>query len=125
MAQKTFTIDSFPQGYYMSWFVTTQAVFSVEARLFDNSRQYFDAVKQSTNIAPPLAQGADFIQGSGLKLLINIPQSTNIDSSINTYLITTDTGAVVGFGYNICIEDSYDKDFNDVCINLVAWKNRG
>ena len=78
-----------------------------------------------SNIAPPLAQGADFIQGSGLKLLINIPQSTNIDSSINTYLITTDTGAVVGFGYNICIEDSYDKDFNDVCINLVAWKNRG
>lgn len=125
MAQKIFTIDSFPRGYYMSWFVTTQAAYTVTASLSDSSKQYFNNTKTSTDIAPPLAQGADFIQGNGLKLSINIPQSSSLDSSINTYAITTDTGAIVGYGYNICIEDSHDKDYNDVCVSLVAWKNKG
>jgi len=125
MAQKTFTIDSFPQGYYMSWFVTTQAAYSVTATLSDSSQQYFSNTKTSTNIQPPLAQGASLIQGSNLKLLVNIPQSSSLDSSINTYAITTDTGAIVGYGYNICIEDSGDKDYNDVAISLVAWRNKG
>jgi len=58
MAQKTFTIDSFPPGYYMSWFVTSQAAYSVNARLFDSARQYFNNTKMSTDIEPPLAQGA-------------------------------------------------------------------
>ncbi len=125
MAQKTFTIDSFPPGYYMSWFVTSQAAYSVNARLFDSAKQYFNKTKMSTDIEPPLAQGAAFIQSNGLKLSIDVPQSSSLDSSINTYAITTDTGSIVGYGYNICIEDSNDKDYNDVCVALVAWRNKG
>jgi hypothetical protein len=125
MAQKIFNIDAFPQGYYMSWFVTTQAAFKVEASLQDSSETYFSNSKASTNIEPPLAQGANFIGGSQLCLTVNIPQSQKIDSSINTYVITSDTGTIVGYGYNISIEDQDDRDYNDVCISLVAWKNKG
>ena len=125
MATKTFNIDSFPTGHYMSWFVTTQAAFLVNARLFDDKHEYFKASKKSTNITPPLAQGAGDIKGKNLKLTIDEPESDKLDSSINAYNITASDGSVVGYGYNICIEDQADKDYNDVCISLVAWKSKG
>ncbi|MEA3427854.1 MAG: hypothetical protein U9Q84_01260 [Thermodesulfobacteriota bacterium] len=125
MATKTYHIDSFPTGYYMSWFVTTQAAFLVTAKLFDDSKVYFDKPKESRDISPPLAQGTDTILGKNLKLIIDEPQSSRIDSSINTYNITTNDGTIVGYGYNICIEDQTDKDYNDVSISLVAWKSKG
>lgn len=125
MASKIFNIDSFPAGYYMSWFVTTQAAFLVKARLYDGSTVYFDSQKQSVDINPPLAQGAGFVQGGQVKLLIDEPQSTQLSSSINTYNITTNDGSVIGYGYNIAIEDLNDGDYNDVAISLVAWKNKG
>lgn len=125
MASKTFNIDSFPSGYFMSWFVTTQAAFTVYAKLYDSNTKYFDDSKTSTSISPPLAQGSADIIGSNVKISINEPQSNQLISSINTYNITNDSGSIVGFGYNICIEDSGDADFNDVSINLVAWKSKG
>ncbi|ACF13137.1 conserved hypothetical protein [Chloroherpeton thalassium ATCC 35110] len=125
MAKKTFHIDSFQKGYFMSWFVTTQAAFLVKAKLYDSSKVYFEAQKQSVNIEPPLSTGYGTIMGNSLCLDIDEPQSANLDSSINTYNITTDTGAIVGYGYNICIEDQNDRDYNDVSISLVAWKHRG
>lgn len=125
MASKIFNIDSFPTGYYMAWFVTTQAAFLVNAKLYDSETTYFQNSKQSTNINPPLAQGAQMIAGNSIQLSIDEPQSTQLSSSINTYNITTDDGTVVGYGYNISIEDQTDKDYNDVSISLVAWKNKG
>jgi hypothetical protein len=125
MASKTFNIDSFPHGYFMSWCVTTQAAFLVKATLFDDSNVYFNASKQSTSIQPPLAIGAATIVGNKVQLTIDEPQSSKLDASINTYNITTDNGSIVGYGYNICIEDLNDKDYNDVCIALVAWKYKG
>lgn len=125
MSAKTFNIDSFPTGYYMSWFVTTQAQFLVEAKLYDDSKKYFENSKQSTNINPPLAQGAATLQGNDLKLWIREEESSDLKSSINTYNITTGDGTVIGYGYNICIEDQTDKDYNDVSISLVAWKSKG
>lgn len=125
MATQTFNIDSFPKGHYMSWFATTQAEFLVKAKLFDDSKVYFEKSKQSRDIDPPLAQGADTIGGDNLKLTIEEPQSKVLDSSITAYNITTNDGSVVGYGYSICIEDQTDKDYNDVGISLVAWKSKG
>lgn len=125
MAQKTFNIDSFPQGYFMSWFVTTQAAFAITASLSDSSGTYFSGTKTSININPPLAQGAANVGGTNLALNINIPQSAEILNSINSYNITNPSGSIVGYGYNICIEDGTDNDFNDVNIALVAWKSKG
>ena len=125
MAQKVFNIDSFPQGYYMSWFITTQAAFSVTVTLADSSGTYFSKSKQSTNIEPPLAQGSSTVNGSSLKLTVDIPQSNEILNSINSYNITRTDGSIVGYGFNISIEDSSDMDFNDVSISLVAWCSKG
>lgn len=125
MAQKVFSIDSFPQNYFMSWFVTTQAAFNISVTLSDSSRVYFTGSKQSVNIEPPLSQGAALISGNSLKLTVDIPQSNTIINSINSYNITRQDGSIVGYGFNISIEDSTDMDFNDVSITLVAWKSKG
>ncbi len=125
MAKKVFNIDSFPQGYYMSWFVTTQAAFAITVSLSDSSGTYFSATKQSENINPPLALGASTVNGASLILTVNIPESPQILNSINSYNITRADGSTVGFGFNISIEDSDDNDFNDANISLVAWKTKG
>lgn len=125
MANKTFSIDSFPSGSFMSWFVTTQAAFTVHAKLYDSKTTYFEGSRTSTNISPPLNQGFSDILGSNVKISIDVPQSNDLKSSINTYNITNDSGAIVGYGYNICIEDSGDADYNDISISLIAWKSKG
>jgi hypothetical protein len=125
MAQKIYNLDSFPQGYYMSWFVTTQAAFEVTATLSDSSGVYFSQKKQGIDISPPLAQGASTVNGTNLILTIDIPQSPAILNSLNSYNITRPDGSTVGYGFNITIEDGTDNDFNDVCISLVAWFAKG
>lgn len=126
MAIRTFNIDSFPKGYYMSWFVTTQATFLVKVKLFDDSKVYFEKEKQSPDINPPLAEGADTIAGNNLKITIEEPESKELKSSIISYNIpTADTASIVGHGYNIFIEDKDDNDYNDVSISLIAWKTKG
>ena len=109
----------------MSWFVTTQAAFAVTVTLADTSGVYFANTRQSTEINPPLALGASTINGSSLQLTVDIPESDNILNSINSYNITRADGSIVGFGFNISIEDSSDMDFNDVNISLVAWVTKG
>lgn len=109
----------------MFWCVTTQAAFSVHAKLYDNQKTYFDNTRQNTEIDPPLAIGSDFMAGTGLKLLIEETQSQSIDASINTYNITRNDGSIIGYGYNISIEDSTDADYNDVSITLISWKSKG
>lgn len=124
-APAQFNLSQFPTGYFMSWVVTTQAAFAVTVSLTDSSGTYFSASKQSTDINPPLASGSSTINGTGLTLTVSIPQSPGIQSSINAYSITRNDGAVVGYGYNISIEDGTDNDYNDVNISLVCWRSRG
>jgi hypothetical protein len=114
-----------PKGYFMSWFVTTQAAFRITVTLKDDKKTYFSNTKQSTDIDPPLAYGYDYISGENLKIIVDIPQSKQILGSPHSNDITTDNGIVVGKEFNLCLEDSTDNDYNDVAISIVAWKNKG
>lgn len=114
-----------PKGYFMSWFVTTQAAFKVTVTLKDSAKQYFSEPKQSTNIDPPLACGYSTIYGDSLKIVIDIPQSSAILGGPHSNDITTEDGTVVGKEFNLCLEDSKDKDYNDVAVSIVAWKSKG
>jgi len=125
MASQTIKIQSFPQGYFMSWCVTTQAAFSTTVKLFDSSTVYFNATKKSTNVLPPLAIGANNIAGNNVQLTVDVPESSKLYVSLNNYSITATDGTIVGYGCNISIEDSNDNDYNDVCASLVAWKHKG
>ena len=114
-----------PKGYFMSWFVTTQAAFNITVTLKDNSTTYFSESKQSMDIDPPLACGYSTVHGDDLKITVDIPQSSQILGGPHSNDITTDDGTVVGKEFNLCLEDSGDKDYNDVAISIIAWKTKG
>ena len=114
-----------PKGYFMSWFVTTQAANKIMVTLKDDSKEYFSASKQSTNIDPPLACSYSTICGNNLKITVDIPKSSQILGGPHSNDITTDDGTVVGKEFNLCLEDSCDKDYNDVAISIIAWKSKG
>lgn len=125
MAYKEIPIISFPKGYFMFWTATTQAAFNITVTLFDDTAKYFQNSKQGTNIDPPLALGSSFINGNNLKVKIDIPSSANILTVIASNNLTTPDGKVIGYSYTIYAEDYNDMDYNDVCINLIAWAKKG
>lgn len=122
--QREFNVP-IPQGYFMSWFVTTQSSAKITVTLKDDSKTYFTESKQSADIDPPLAIGYSTICGDNLKLIVDIPQSSQIIGGPHSNDITTDDGTVVGKEFNLCLEDFIDKDYNDVAISIIAWKSKG
>lgn len=122
--QREFNVP-IPKGYFMSWFVTTQSSAKITVTLKDDSKTYFTESKQSADIDPPLAIGYSTICGDNLKLIVDIPQSSQIIGGPHSNDITTDNGTVVGKEFNLCLEDFIDKDYNDVAISIIAWKSKG
>lgn len=121
---KTFH-TTIPQNYFMSWFITTQAANKISVKLWDNTKTYVNACKQSTNIDPPLACGYAKVGGNNLSLTVDVPNACNLLGTPHSNDIITDDGKVVGKEYTLCLEDSTDNDYNDIAISIVAWKNKG
>ncbi len=125
MATKTYSVPNFDQGLFMAWTMFTQAGYTIGVTLKDSSKTYVSTSRKSTNIEPPLSVGSDYIAGTGLAITVNIPESTSIKSSIDSYNITREDGVVIGHGFNLSVEDSDDNDYNDLYVSLVCWKHKG
>lgn len=64
---------------------------------------------------------------AGNKLVLTVSSTTakgEILQSINSYNVTDNNAKTVGHGYNLCIEDGVDNDFNDIYIDIIGWKNK-
>jgi hypothetical protein len=126
MATRTYGIPNFTKGLFMAWNMYTQAAFNICVTLKDDSTTYVDhKCKASMDIDPPLAEGHSFIEGDNLKIVVDIPQSSEIKSSVNAYIITRPDGMAEGYGFNLSVEDQTDEDYNDLYVSLVAWKHKG
>lgn len=121
--QKDIAIDM-PQGYFLSWFCTTQAGYRITATLRDENKTYFSNSKASTDIDPPLAIGADTFSGTKLRLIIDIPQSAKIKMETNKNFVEIE-GVEVARCFTWLIEDSDDNDYNDLHLSLIGWTRRG
>lgn len=120
---KEIAIDM-PQGYFLSWFCTTQAMFKISVSLKDEKKTYFSGSKASTDIKPPLAQGAEILAGKDLRLTISIPQSVKIRMETNKNFVEVE-GVEVARCYTWLIEDQDDDDYNDLHLSLIGWKKKG
>jgi len=126
MATKTYVVPNFTEGLFMAWNMFTQADFEICVTLKDSAKTYVNrACKASTNIEPPLAEGNSFIEGNNLKIFVDIPQSSEIKSYINSYNITRPDGTAEGYGFNLFVEGQTDENYNDLYVSLVAWKHKG
>ncbi|MEI8396679.1 MAG: hypothetical protein WCF85_18250 [Rhodospirillaceae bacterium] len=125
MATKTFLVPNFSAGLFMCWDMYTQAGYRINVTLKDSATTYVNASKQSTSIMPALAEGNSNINGSNLQIIVDIPQSSSIQPSLNAYTIARPDGSIAGYGFNLNIEDATDQDYNDLYISMTAWKSKG
>jgi hypothetical protein len=124
MATKICNVN-IPNGWFMSWFVTTQAGNKVTVKLADSKTTYFEKSKQSTNIDPPLDIGYGFVEGSDIKLTVTVPAATALKGEPHANDILTTNGIIIGKEFTMCLEDWIDNDYNDIAISITAWKTRG
>ncbi|MFI3322358.1 MAG: hypothetical protein R3Y50_07515 [Rikenellaceae bacterium] len=131
MASKIIFLEEIKQGTYMYWNICTQACFDFKVEIKDSGigKVYFSkekAFSQSGDIYN-LSDGSNLatVMGDNLTIEITSTYSKELKSSINSYGVNDTSGKTIGKGYNICIEDSDDNDFNDLYINIIAWEKRG
>lgn len=128
MATVTLKLDRIRRGDFIFWTVCTQSYFYADIVISDDQRIYARMSKQKRSPElQVLEQSFSTYTGApGLQVEINIPESESIMISDHDQMpITDNTAAEIGYCYNFCIEDGTDRDFNDIYINIVAWKNRG
>lgn len=116
-----FHLDRIKKGQYMSWFVTTQAANKITVKLLDDHKVYFEASKKSVDIAPPLAQGAAFVENDHLRIQISSSGNKEVKTWHNMSDISSVNGTCVGEAFILSGEDYTDEDYNDVYVSISAW----
>lgn len=133
MANKTFYCEEIKAGTYMYWNICAQACndFTITIKDEITGKNYFSGSKpvtQSGSMVNIGGSGADnfaTVVGDNLIIEVSSERSSEIKSSINAYGVNDASGKTVGKGYNICIEDSSDDDYNDLYISIIAWAKQG
>lgn len=123
-ASKAIPLD-IPAGFYAFWSITTQAAFTVNFNLKDDTRSYVNASRTSQNILPPLSQAYSKIEGKNLQVVITVSQSKRIDARFATTDIADDKGVLIARTVTIVGEDANDMDYNDIFFTLTAWRYQG
>lgn len=122
----TFHLEEIKEGMHICWNVSAQAGFDSTTIISDDSKVYAQLAKVQTSSDGYkfLGQGQSAVAGKNFKIVVNSSAATNLKQITQRYEIKTEQKRLIGYSYNICIEDWNDDDFNDVCINIVAWLDR-
>ena len=127
MKSKTYTLSEIKGGQFMCWTICAQAAYTYTITLKNTQGHVYATYRKSSGSQSLTLVGhgsADVITDTVL-IQVDCDQAETLDQSINSFNITDAQGKSVGCGYNICVEDSNDADYNDIYINIVAWKHKG
>ncbi|URZ03852.1 hypothetical protein [Clostridium felsineum] len=125
---KTFYLTNFQNGDTMVWNVCSQTGGTGTITLTDDDNTYFSTSKTDATYSYESldTNSATYSGGKNLRLKVAInDSSTPIKAIINSYNLADESAELVGYGYNIAIEDSLDNDYNDYndyYISIVALK---
>lgn len=125
---KEYNVSEIQRGYFICWNICTQCWNACKIELRDDTKTYFSYEKkfEKDGHIRMLGQGSAGCIGSNLRLIVTCDTDTGeIRQSINSYNVTDNKAATVGHGYNLCVEDSTDEDYNDIYVDLIGWKNKG
>lgn len=117
----------------VSWFVTAQLQNRAQVKIHEKSGE---GINVSCASRWPEPKNICIAQGSGCK---TVPEELVLELSIRRYgtdreteftvversRVITDvhTGLPLAVIYLFNVEDGTDNDYNDVCINIVVWKD--
>ena len=125
MAQVTVPLTLIPNGWYMSWEMFTQAAFNICVTLQDSETIYVNNKCRQSSSFGTLAEGFEQVQGNNVNLVINISQSSSVSAIAVPNVIQAPTGEIVAYLYTVLVEDSLDKDYNDLYVSIAAWAKKG
>ena len=125
MASKTVPVNFFQQGWYMFYVVYTQAKFEICFTLKDSAKIYVNGECRTGPNPGYLVRGDGYIQGNDLQITIDIAQSPEIKTDIDSHAILRPDGTIAGYVFTMCVEDYTDKDYNDLTASLVCWEHKG
>jgi hypothetical protein len=114
-----------PRGYFICWNFTTQAQNKVRTKLYDNrGRVYMEETRQSRKPLPVIS-GSDYMAGDKLFVTIDVPTSKEVHVWRGTSEMKNQSGQIVARSIVILAEDEDDDDFNDVQLNITAFRSEG
>ena len=125
MATKTIPLELVPQGWYVSWFMATQAAFNICVTLADGSKTYVNNKCRQSTAFGVLDEGFAQVVGTGMSLTVNISSSDEILVVNHPVVVPNVKGLAVAQGYVFAFEDADDQDFNDLYCTIMAWKSVG
>lgn len=121
----TYYVPNFQKGDHMYWAIASKAGSKAYIVLKDDNKIYLEVKKEESTLTfKNLALGTATYEGGKnlrIEIIVYDYEKLDIKSSINSFNITDTKSRIVGYGYNYCIEDWTDNDYNDYYINLVAW----
>lgn len=118
-------LTQIPQGWFMSWSMSTQTASNVCVTLFDSAATYVNGVCRQNQTFGILSQGFEQVQGQGLQIQISTNGTDPLQVQASSYNVNDPTGKLVGIGYNLLVEDFIDHDFNDLFVSIIAWQSNG
>lgn len=127
MATAEFVLDQYQKGNLVAWNISTQCWNSVKVRIYAGTKEYFSEYKPFERSGQMHVIGLNHAvidTDDELKVEISITESSDIQSSVVSGAIADRHARRVGYIYDICLEDGSDRDYNDVYINIVGWKNQ-
>jgi len=127
MSTTTQFLRQFKKGNFMCCNVCTQCYNTGTVTVKDDRKTYFVAKKTTTSTALQhlLSAGADYEGGNNLRVEFQVDTHAALDVAAFSNAILDKKGEVVGHVYSFCLEDSFDADYNDFYVNIVAWDKKG
>lgn len=127
MAIAEFELDQYKKGNLIAWNISTQCWYGVTVTVYAGSKVYFNGSKPYEKSGAMKVIGLDHAvleTDDILKVKIDVPQSSRLESNIVSGAVSDKRARRVGYIYDICLEDGCDRDYNDVYINIAGWKNQ-
>ncbi len=127
MASTTIRLSGLKAGYFIAWTITSQCGNMAKVELYDGNRLFVTANKNNHDWNfQMLEQGHTTISTGDIKAVITIHEAkTELQNSKSANMIMDNSGNPVGYVHDICVEDDYDEDYNDIYINVVGWLKKG
>ena len=128
MKSISYKLESMKPGMFMCWNITAQACFDFAVTLRDDKTTYGTwkkAYSQNGDLCT-VGNGDSVILGENLRFEISSDRASALDSSATSGVIADKQGRTLGHVTDLCFEDNGGSiDYNDLFINIVAWKYRG
>lgn len=127
MAKEVIYLKAPKNQDFLFWTVCSQCQFLGTVVIRDDQTVYtvIRKVSPSTDVQVLEQSSRQYLGTSGLRVEIDVPVANHLWIASKEGTPISAEGIGIGNFYNLCIEDSYDRDYNDFYINIVAWHKKG